>query len=233
MKIYYAKISGLAEERIQKAMQFLPEERISRIEKSKQKKNQKQSLAAGVLLEYALRKEGIVGKTVTFQKNADGKPYIKEYPNLYYNLSHSNDYVALVVDEHPVGIDIEHLRIGYQKLVKRFFSEEEVEALTGNWSDELFTKLWTRKESYLKATGYGMRMPLDGFSVLDECVQTNQKMNTKMINPGVVYYLSSFEPEEDYWLSVCRKDEPVTKLDSVILQKVDLEKGIDSLCMMN
>lgn len=225
MKIYYAKIEKLMEEELHIAMQLLPKERTDRIKRMKQKKSQIQSISAGLLLEYALQEIGLTGKTLTFLKNEDGKPYIKEYPNLWYNLSHSGEYVALAVDEQPIGVDIERIRRDHQKLVKRFFSEEEALSLADHWSDEVFTKLWTRKESYIKATGYGMRMPLDGFSTLEEQVKVNEKMPTEMTSLQVLYYLASFQMEEDYWMSVCRGNEPVSlKQSSVMPEKVDLKK---------
>lgn len=224
MKLYYAKISTLTEEEMQKAMQFLPAERKEKIERTGQKKNQLQSIYAGLLLEYALQEQGITGSELTFLKNADGKPYIAEYPGFFYNLSHSVDYVALVTDAQPVGIDVEGLRTGYQKLANRFFSEEEVRALQECWSDRLFTKIWTRKESYLKATGYGMRMPLQGFSTLEEQVQMNACMPEEMCEENAGYYLASVPLEDDYWLSVCRKNvPPVIGREILSPEQVDLK----------
>lgn len=225
MKIYYAKICEYTEAELQYAMQLLPKARIDKMERSRQKKSQAQSLAAGLLLEYGLRQLGLSGKELTFLENADGKPYVKEYPNLCYNLSHSGEYVALVLDETPVGIDVEGLRRGYQKLVRRFFSKEEIAVLEETWSDEFFTKLWTRKESYLKATGYGMRMPLEGFSTLEDMVQVNTEMYEEMVEPKAKYYLASFLLDEDYWLSVCRKNEPILT-GLVFPEKVDLKKSL-------
>ena len=222
MKIYYARIAQLSDEEMQQAMQILPGERIERVTRTKLKQNQLQSVSAGLLLEYVLKEQGMRSRELTFIKNPDGKPSIAEYPKFHYNLSHSKDYVALVVDKHPVGIDIEGLRIGYRKLVKRYFSFEEQMALQNNWSDEIFTKLWTRKESYLKASGYGMRMPLDGFSTLEEQVQLNEKMCSDMIEQGAIYYLASISFLDGYWLSVCRKGEPVGGLEDLPLQQVDL-----------
>jgi len=204
-------------------MQLLPKERLERIERTKLKKSQLESVSAGLLLEYALRERGLRSKELTFLKNADGKPYILGYPEFHYNLSHTKEYVALITDKHPVGIDVEGLRVGYQKLVERFFSEEERQLLAYAWSDEVFTKLWTRKESYLKASGFGMRMPLDGFSVLGEQVSINEKMDSSMIESGEVYYLASQPLSEGYWLSVCRKAEPVLSDGSMlVLEQVDL-----------
>jgi len=227
LKIYYAKINEFSDAEMQQAMQLLPEERVERLKRVKIKKNQIQSISAGLLLEYALSRQGLSSRELTFLKNADGKPYIAECPMLHYNLSHARDYVALVIDEQPVGIDVEGLRIGYQKLVERFFSVDEVQFLQECWSDERFTKLWTRKESYLKATGYGMRMPLDGFSTLEERALTNEKMCEGMIEADAVYYLASQPLEEGYWLSVCRKNEPLVLEQGILpLIKVDLKENL-------
>lgn len=224
MKLYYAKISELSEEELQCALQLLPKERIEKIERTKQKKSQLQSIYAGLLLEYALREQGLSGKTLTFLKNPDGKPYIAEYPELFYNLSHSNLYVALVMDEHPVGVDVEGLRKGCQKLVNRFFAADEIVGLQEQWSDEYFTELWTRKESYLKATGYGMRMPLSGFSTLQELVQVNEQMPAEMLEDAG-YYLATYRLLEDYYLSVCRKDAPVAGMtEGFAPEQVDLKR---------
>lgn len=224
MKIYYAKISELLEEELQGAMQLLPKERIEKINRTRQKANQLQSIYAGVLLEYALKEIGVSGKELTFQKNADGKPSIKELPYFYYNLSHSKEYVALAVDICDIGIDVEGVRTGYQKLVTRFFSAKEVAYLLTNWSDELFTKFWTRKESYLKVTGFGMRMPLDAFSVIENQVEIFENMPEEMYINGERFYLDSIQIEEKIWLSVCRKDEPVCIVsDEDILRNVDIK----------
>jgi len=230
LKIYYAKISELSEEERQYAMLLLPEVRTEKIIRTKQKKNQLQSIYAGILLEYALQEMGVNGKALTFQKNADGKPSIKELPDFHYNLSHTKEYVALVVDTHAVGIDVEGVRGGDQKLATRFFSVEEVSYLEENWSDLLFTKFWTRKESYLKATGYGMRMPLDAFSTLYGQVEINEKMPKEMIEEGAKFYLESIQIDEAYWLSVCSKGKTDDmNSDGITLKQVDikgmLEKG--------
>ena len=39
-----------------------------------------------------------------------GKPYLLDYPQLRFNLSHSGEFVAIAVSRHQVGVDIEKLR---------------------------------------------------------------------------------------------------------------------------
>lgn len=237
MNIYYAKTYGLTEEEVHFALWLLPKERRDKLEKMKQNKSRMQSLSAGLLLEYALREQGLSGKVLTFLKYADGKPYFKEFPDFCYNLSHSGSYAALAADKVPVGVDIEGLRRGHQKLAARFFAEEEVLSFHTPWSDEEFTRIWTRKESYIKATGYGMRMPLDAFSTIGEQVKVNEKMCREMADGKDTYYLASFRVEQDYWLSVCRRNAPILGEDtSAIPKEVDLKgflKRERDLCMMN
>lgn len=205
-------------------MQLLPKIRIEKIQKMKSEKNRILSMTAGLLLEYALREEGMIGTELTFIKNADGKPYIKEHPEFCYNLSHSKECAALVVDRQPVGVDVEGLRIGYKKLANRFFSEVEAASLNDAWSDEEFTRIWTRKESYLKATGYGMRMPLQSFSTLQERVEINDKMPEEM-RKEEPFYLASTRIEDGYWLSVCKQGTPVVSgTKSIMAEYVELKE---------
>lgn len=210
MRIYYARIDQLFKDAdVAKTMQLLPQARLEKINKIKQENSRRESMAAGLLLEYGLREYGLSGKNVTFLEHKDGKPYILEQPNLHYNLSHSGEYVALVMSDAPVGIDIEKLRQNQMRLARRFFAEEECQLLLQNWSDEAFTRMWTRKESYIKACGYGMRMSLAGFSTVESHVRTNEKMNADMLSDDTVYYVESFSINENYWLSVCQREKGI------------------------
>ena len=59
--------------------------------------------------------------------------------------------------DKPVGIDIEEIQFD-ENLAKVIFNPEELEAVRS--ADEpavKFTELWTRKESFLKLTGEGLR----------------------------------------------------------------------------
>jgi 4'-phosphopantetheinyl transferase len=108
-----------------------------------------------------------------FVKNAHGKPSVD--PALYtsplsFSLSHTRG-VAVVAVTHgvDVGADVERAdrNVDAARLAGRFFSPEEAAALQEISPDRLrdrFFLYWTLKESYIKARGIGLSLPLDSFS---------------------------------------------------------------------
>lgn len=97
-----------------------------------------------------------------------GKPYIERRDDVFFNLSHSGEYVVCALSTSEVGVDIERkgkVRIG---VARRFFHPCEVELLenlSGPQQAELFFRYWSVKESFLKYTGSGLSSPLSGFKV--------------------------------------------------------------------
>jgi 4'-phosphopantetheinyl transferase len=93
-----------------------------------------------------------------------GKPFVSD-PRagwLRFNISHSADLaVVAVANGREVGVDVEAVREGrrVQGIADRWFGPGEAAALRkleGTERDELFYRLWVRKEAYLKATGQGI-----------------------------------------------------------------------------
>lgn len=106
------------------------------------------------LLEIALKEEGITSYKIS--KSINGKPYI-DNSNIFYNISHKNKMVGLIISDSEVGLDIEYIdteNIKRESTLKYFFTEKERESITNN--EELLT-LWTKKESYIKLNGGMLR----------------------------------------------------------------------------
>ena len=111
-----------------------------------------------------------------FDKGWNGKPFIansnesKSAESLEFNLSHAHHLIALAVTRGSViGIDVEYTKrkSATKKLAPRYFSASEVEALQMLPSQEQqvgFYDYWTLKESYIKACGDGLSVPLHLFS---------------------------------------------------------------------
>lgn len=108
-----------------------------------------------------------------FDAGPHGKPFVS-WPEidlpLRFNLSNTDGLVACIVAlDREVGIDVEELARAARALnvADRFFAPAEVEALHALPEADRpfrFSTYWTLKESYIKARGMGLAIPLDQFS---------------------------------------------------------------------
>ena len=107
-----------------------------------------------------------------FVCNEYGKPRIAgEATQLHFNLSNTRGLVVCAVSKkhHALGVDAENVRRDSETvaIADRFFSPSEVRALHAQPHDkqrERFFSYWTLKESYIKARGMGLAIPLGDFS---------------------------------------------------------------------
>lgn len=117
-----------------------------------------------------------------FQLGSHGRPELapdSPGPRLGFNLSHTEGCMVCLVSQDPeAGVDVEWTaRPGKTvELADRFFCSQEVsdlQELPEEERREQFFRYWTLKESYMKATGLGMSLPLDqfGFRVRGESVE--------------------------------------------------------------
>jgi 4'-phosphopantetheinyl transferase len=90
---------------------------------------------------------------------------------LYENMTHSRGWALLAVSRGArIGVDIERIQttVDVDRLARRFFHPDEVDALTSLPEDAhvtAFFRTWIRKEAYLKAIGGGVPAALRRFSV--------------------------------------------------------------------
>jgi len=107
-----------------------------------------------------------------FQLNNHGKPTTDPECGLRFNLSNSLGLVVcLIAYGVEVGVDVEpYERAGeIVELAPDVFSPQELaqlETLRGMEKLNRALSLWTLKESYIKARGMGLALPLDKFSFL-------------------------------------------------------------------
>lgn len=101
-----------------------------------------------------------------------GKPKVNAIEcTLDFNLSHAGDYALYAFScNRQVGVDIEKLRNmdDILKVAQSVFSQKEIRMFQGlddQHQQELFLKLWVRKEAYLKARGMGFQLPPTHISI--------------------------------------------------------------------
>ena len=166
--------------------------REQKLNKYKYLDDKKRCLLAELLLKEGLKQFNIKEFEYTF--NEYGKPYLKDI-NVFFNISHSKDYVVCIISDEEVGIDIEYKKdIDYSKLIKRFKIEEQNSI--HNIDD--FYSIWTKKEAYIKMKGEGLRIELNSFdtnnikeiSLLDDykisvCFKNNKTDEIKIIKYNI------------------------------------------------
>jgi len=116
-----------------------------------------------------------------FRVNAYGRPEIDmpgDSAPLRFNLSNARSLVACAITRSAdVGVDVEETdRPGETVgIADHFFSPAEVMALQAQPPErqrQRFFEYWTLKESYIKARGMGLSIPLEQFSFeLDEGIR--------------------------------------------------------------
>jgi 4'-phosphopantetheinyl transferase len=100
-----------------------------------------------------------------------GKPRLDAPQAPLFNLAHSGTWLLCAVTHgHEVGVDLEQVRPlpNAPALAKRFFAPSEaaqLATLPDGQQQQAFFTCWTRREAYLKARGWGLKLPLPHFAV--------------------------------------------------------------------
>lgn len=169
--------------------------------------------ARGVLRELLGQYLQQAPAALEFSYGRHGKPVLagKEASSgLCFNLSHSAGLAVYAIAKgRNLGIDTEHVRPASagDDIAQRYFSTREVNDLRTLPPEERvagFFHCWTRKEAYLKATGMGLQIPLDSFSVSVLPAKPAQFLG------GVEarWHMDAFRPAEGYVAAVVYDGAP-------------------------
>lgn len=116
----------------------------------------------------------VINKKYCYTKN--GKPYL-ENSNINFNISHCNDVVVVVISDKNIGVDIEDIKSFNKFVAKKILTDnEKIDLLSSNNRNEYFFKLWTLKESFLKAIGTGLSYGMKNieFKIKDKNIICNK-----------------------------------------------------------
>jgi 4'-phosphopantetheinyl transferase len=127
------------------------------------------ALVRTVLSRYA----AVTPQDWRFTENAYGRPQIVNdhaaARRISFNVSHTRSLVVLGVScERALGVDTEDIQTRHADLdvADRYFSADEVTQLRATppqLQQARFFEYWTLKESYIKARGLGLSLPLEQF----------------------------------------------------------------------
>lgn len=184
-------------------------------------KREQSAVSRGVARTLLSAYTGVPAADLRFRYGDKGRPHLDGAgEELVFNVSHSGDVGMLAVTRAgELGVDVERLdpKVDLIGIGRRFFSPIEHADLVTQEGDALtraFFRAWTRKESYLKARGTGLSLPLDGFDVTLLPEQEPRLLATRF-DPGNAarWTLTELDPCDGYVGALCA-DLGVRRIDA-------------------
>jgi 4'-phosphopantetheinyl transferase len=161
-----------------------------------------------------------------FEFNAHGRPQVAAghggAARLRFNVSHTDALVAVAVTAGAeVGVDVEDTsRPAPLPIADRFFSRSEATALQGLPVDERtqrFWKLWTLKESYIKARGLGLALALDSFSFdFDDAPDVRLVVDDDADDRPARWHFRHFAPDARHLVALCVEHDAGERVEVVV-----------------
>ncbi len=159
--LIFNNIDTLNDDFTSRCASFLPEWRKEQMLRYKFPKGKIQNGLAYVLLVRLLidecGREHVLNNLPEFSYNEHGKPFLKNYQDLFFSISHCGTAVAVGLSKQPLGIDIEDVT-RYKKNVAAYVSnDDELKKINESEHQEFsFIELWTKKEAVFKYNGTGI-----------------------------------------------------------------------------
>ena len=159
----------ISPEKYEEWLYVVTDEQRTRIKQFRFLADAKRTLYGEILIRYlACKKLHIQNRDIEIERNAYGKPSLRNYHNFHYNISHSGSWVISAISDQTIGVDIEQVKPIDLGIAKRYFSKSEYESIMSESKDNrqnLFYQFWTAKESYVKYICKGLSITLNSFSV--------------------------------------------------------------------
>ena len=212
INLYGINISACTDDNINLLKRLISDERKSKMEKFLFKEDSIRCLLGEIIARYAISKDlNIKNEDISFKTDSFNKPYLPiADKSVLYNISHSGEWVVCIISDKPCGIDVELIKKADFGIAKRFFSQNEYESLMSqpeHYRTRYFFMLWTLKESYIKADGRGLSLPLDSFSINigPDRICVSAKDTNNLLN----CFFSQFEIDNSHIVSVCSKEDNI------------------------
>lgn len=184
--VYVTNIAGLLPDDYETLYRKVSPERRKRADGFREREDAVRCVTAEALLRHVLGWEQYAVVAAP-----GGKPYIPECPDFHFSLSHSGNWVVLACGSTEVGVDVERVRenTDVDRIAGRFFAPEERDYLRRDPARmrERFFEVWTKKESYGKFLGTGLRNPA--------------RLNVFAPPPGVLFFHRALD--DCYRMTLC------------------------------
>jgi len=155
---------------------------------------------------------------------------------LSFNISHTHSLIVLGVTKgRALGVDVENFRAREVsiEIADRFFAPQEVAALTAAPAQQQqyrFFEYWTFKESYIKARGLGLSLPLDKFSFhYPDDLAVELAIRPELADDSARWQFWQFRPRPEYLVAICAERVGAESPSLIVRQAVPMlsEKTFD------
>lgn len=188
---------------------WLDESERQRAAKFRQPTSRNQHVVGRGMARCLLGSEAIPPQAIRFDVERYGKPFVIEPAEAKrpFNVAHTDGLVMCGIANEVdslLGVDVERLnRRTDPALADRYFSAPEVHYLNTQVCETsrryAFLKIWTLKESFIKAIGTGLQTPLADFA-FEEI--DSDRPTIRMLNPRLesdtVWRFFSVEPRPGF-----------------------------------
>lgn len=199
-------------------------ERKKKVLQYLKKQDQERCLGASIMLAYIYKEfadKDMKNDSMKLGYNKYGKPYFQSPDNIFFNLSHSGNYVICGVDTEEIGVDVEERGEVYEEILYNCFTLNEIEVImshTGQKARELFYDIWTMKESYTKLIGKGLNCSLNRLEVL-----MHKEVKTINLSEGIVIPVQGID--KDYSFAISTRNEK----GDIEVNMLNIDKIVDIL----
>lgn len=220
MKAIAVRIDSMI--RLDEWLPFLSPERREKVGRFYREMDSIRSMLSELVAKrFIIEMTGCTSEQIAIQADQFGKPFVCEpYKHIQFNISHSGIWVVGIANDrgHPVGIDIEQidedLEIGSFASILSINEKRVLDSLPANERRERFIELWTYKESYVKATGMGLSMPID-LCAFTSCY--TDEAAWQLASPSELpFYWKSYSIHPEYKLTACSSYEALPDVCAVI-----------------
>jgi 4'-phosphopantetheinyl transferase len=173
VEVWLVATEDINDESRSAARAFLNESEHARNKRFRVEESRDQHLVGRVLVRRMLSRYAAVPERAwIFETNRYGRPSVLQpaaFRHLHFNMSHTDGLVACAVSERrAVGVDVENVgrEVDPVSLGSLVFAPEEMAAVLASPPErrrDRFFSYWTLKESYIKARGLGVSLPLEAF----------------------------------------------------------------------
>lgn len=203
IQIFYARINSHAiVANWNKLIQKIPPHHHPDIHKFIQPADRHRALFGKLLLIHGITLMGRLElKSLPLHYTDFNRPYFKN-EQIDFNISHSGEFVICAFTQKGrIGIDIEKINAIHLEEFTSVMTEEQIVFIKQSTAPELeFFRLWTLKESVVKAVGKGLSIPLNQLTTDYLTVNCEEQ----------IWYLHELDIDDDYCAYLASDQDSVT-----------------------